>query len=234
MPDILDGFALERPTGPVFGAAFNLQLATAMSSAAAVATEVHVVATVARRAELPTECEGHFTKGGADANITPLICALTTASDGFAGHCTCAFPGQPAVYISAESHLAWFKIADQRNGARIASAWRGRRSGGHDAALQPDPSLMMRRPLTPVDARTFMPFRSETAALFAEVGQEQHKTLAPLSDDLGLFETGLGSMHFAIIVARLEDRLGVDLFAANEDFPVTFGDLVRLYEHVAS
>lgn len=95
-------------------AAFNPQLATAMSSAAAVATEVHVIATVARRAGLPTECEGHFTKGGAEANITPLICALTTASDGFAGHCTCAFPGQPAVCIRPESHLAFFRIADQR------------------------------------------------------------------------------------------------------------------------
>lgn len=78
-----------------------------------------------------------------------------------------------------------------------------------------------------------MPLVSEIAALFAEVAQERQKTLAPLSDDLGLFETGLDSICFAIIVARLEDRLGVDPFAADEDFPVTFGDLIRLYEHVA-
>jgi Phosphopantetheine attachment site len=78
-----------------------------------------------------------------------------------------------------------------------------------------------------------MPLGSEIAALFAEVAQEQHNTLAPLLDNLGLFGTGLDSMRFAIVVARLEDRLGVDPFAANEDLPGTFGDLVRLYEHVA-
>jgi aromatic-L-amino-acid/L-tryptophan decarboxylase len=107
------------------GAACNPQRATAMSSPAAVATEVHVIATVAPRVGLQTGCEGHFTKGGAQANIVPLICALTTASDGFAGHRTCAFPGQPAAYISPESHLAWFRIADQPNAARITPALAG-------------------------------------------------------------------------------------------------------------
>jgi acyl carrier protein len=81
-----------------------------------------------------------------------------------------------------------------------------------------------------------MSIGSDIAALFAEVAQEQHKTLAPLSDELGLLETGLDSLCFAIIVARLEDRLGLDPFSADEevDFPVTVGDFTRLYEHAAS
>jgi acyl carrier protein len=81
-----------------------------------------------------------------------------------------------------------------------------------------------------------MPLGSEIAALFAEVAQEQNKTLAPLSEDLGLLETGLDSLCFAIIVARLEDRFGLDPFSADEeiDFPVTVGDFIRLYEHAAS
>jgi acyl carrier protein len=81
-----------------------------------------------------------------------------------------------------------------------------------------------------------MSVRSDIASLFAEVAQEQHKTLAPLSDELGLLETGLDSLCFAIIVARLEDRLGLDPFGADEeiDFPVTVGDFIRLYEHVAN
>jgi acyl carrier protein len=80
-----------------------------------------------------------------------------------------------------------------------------------------------------------MSLGSEIAALFAEVAREQNKTLAPLSDDLGLLETGLDSLCFAIIVARLEDRFGVDPFSADEevDFPVTVGDFIRLYEHAA-
>jgi hypothetical protein len=77
-----------------------------------------------------------------------------------------------------------------------------------------------------------MPISSQIAALFVEVAQDQKKTLAPLSDNLGLLETGLDSLCFAIIVARLEDMLGVDPFSADEiDFPVTVGEFVRLYEN---
>ena len=80
-----------------------------------------------------------------------------------------------------------------------------------------------------------MSIGSDIAALFVETAREQHKTLAPLSDELGLLETGLDSLCFAIIVARLEDRLGVDPFSADDeiDFPVTVGDFIKLYEHAA-
>ncbi len=46
-------------------------------------------------------------------------------------------------------------------------------------------------------------------------------------------QSGLDSLCFAILVARLEDSLGVDPFTASEEvyFPVTLGDLVALYEH---
>jgi acyl carrier protein len=68
-----------------------------------------------------------------------------------------------------------------------------------------------------------------------QVAREQGKTLAPLSDDLVLLESGLDSLGFAVLVARLEDKLGVDPFTASEDaiFPVTFGDLVKVYENGA-
>jgi hypothetical protein len=74
---------------------------------------------------------------------------------------------------------------------------------------------------------------TDIAALFAEVAKEQGKTLAPLSDQLGLLETGLDSLCYAIIVARLEDMLGVDPFSADDeiDFPMTVGDFIRLYEN---
>jgi acyl carrier protein len=69
----------------------------------------------------------------------------------------------------------------------------------------------------------------------AQVAREQGKTLAPLSDELVLLESGLDSLGFAVLVARLEDKLGVDPFTASEDaiFPVTFGDLVKVYENGA-
>jgi acyl carrier protein len=51
-----------------------------------------------------------------------------------------------------------------------------------------------------------------------------------------LLDSGLDSLCFAIIVARLEDQLGVDPFIASEDvfFPVTLGEFVKFYEDAAA
>jgi hypothetical protein len=80
-----------------------------------------------------------------------------------------------------------------------------------------------------------MDVRSEITAQFKLVAQEQDRRLAPLTDNLGLLDSGLDSLCFAIIVARLETLLGVDPFSDSEDarFPVTFGDFVSFYEHAA-
>ena len=78
-----------------------------------------------------------------------------------------------------------------------------------------------------------MSVRSTVTSQFLQVAKEQKKTLSPLSDDLMLQESGLDSLCFAIIVARLEDALGVDPFSSAEDvdLPVTVGDFIRFYEH---
>ena len=71
---------------------------------------------------------------------------------------------------------------------------------------------------------------------FEQVAREQEKTIAPLSDDLVLLDSGLDSLCFAIVVAKLEDTLGVDPFTASEDvyFPVTLGEFVKFYEAAAA
>ena len=81
-----------------------------------------------------------------------------------------------------------------------------------------------------------MDIRSVILKTSQSVAAEQEKTLAPLSDDLPLLESGLDSLCVAIIVARLEDALGLDPFNTAEDvsFPATVGDFVKLYEHVAA
>jgi acyl carrier protein len=68
------------------------------------------------------------------------------------------------------------------------------------------------------------------------VADEQARTLAPLSDELVLLDSGLDSLCFAILVARLEDKLGLDPFSTAEDvtFPVTLGDFVKAYERAAA
>lgn len=74
--------------------------------------------------------------------------------------------------------------------------------------------------------------RSTIVSQFEQVAAEQRHKLATLTDDRPLMESGLDSLAFAIVVARLEDTLGIDPFTASEDaqFPVTFGDFVRMYE----
>ena len=72
--------------------------------------------------------------------------------------------------------------------------------------------------------------RSTITTLFQEVAREQQRRLTTLTDDLKLLDSGLDSLSFALIVARLEDALGYDPFETAESFPVTFGDFVRLYE----
>ena len=51
---------------------------------------------------------------------------------------------------------------------------------------------------------------------------------------LSLHETGFDSLGFAILVARLEDDLGIDPFTISEDaaFPLTVGDFIKAYENV--
>jgi hypothetical protein len=78
-----------------------------------------------------------------------------------------------------------------------------------------------------------MDVRSQIAAQFTQVAQEQGKRLAPLNDGLELIDSGLDSLCFAILVSRLEVLFEVDPFTESEDavFPTTFGDFVRLYEY---
>jgi acyl carrier protein len=78
--------------------------------------------------------------------------------------------------------------------------------------------------------------RSKVESVILEVAAENGKSLPPLADDLPLFESGLDSLCLAVIVARLEDGLGVDPFSNSEDvvFPVTVGEFVRLYEHAVA
>ena len=64
------------------------------------------------------------------------------------------------------------------------------------------------------------------------VAKSQKKTLAPLTDDLSLQDSGLDSLCFAILVARLEDLTGRDPLGSSEGarFPRTIGEFVALYE----
>jgi acyl carrier protein len=78
-----------------------------------------------------------------------------------------------------------------------------------------------------------MSVRSRITSQFESVAQKQNQKLPPLSDDLVQLESGLDSLCFAVVVARLEAELGIDTFTASEDieFPLTFNDFVEIYEN---
>jgi acyl carrier protein len=79
-----------------------------------------------------------------------------------------------------------------------------------------------------------MSIKSTILEQMEQIAREQGKTLLPLKEETALADCGLDSLGFAVLVARLEDRLGIDPFTATEDgssFPVTLGDFVKVYEN---
>jgi acyl carrier protein len=80
-----------------------------------------------------------------------------------------------------------------------------------------------------------MPLKEIIVAEIKNIAAEQGKELAPLTDDLVLMQSGLDSLCFGILVARLEDLAGFDPFTMADDvyYPVTLGDFIRFYEDAA-
>ena len=53
-----------------------------------------------------------------------------------------------------------------------------------------------------------------------------------IDSDTVLLESGLDSLGFAILIARLEEELGYDPFTMMDEpvYPQTFGQLVEIYQ----
>ena len=77
-----------------------------------------------------------------------------------------------------------------------------------------------------------MSVRSTILQELKRVALEHDKPIKTLSDETTLLDSGLDSLCFAIIVARLEDSLGVDPFITDSElaFPATVGEFIGLYE----
>ncbi len=80
-----------------------------------------------------------------------------------------------------------------------------------------------------------MSIRSTVISLLQQIAEQGQKTLPPLTDDLVLLDSGLDSLAIAILVARLEETLGLDPFTESDDvsYPVTLGDFISFYEKAA-
>jgi len=72
--------------------------------------------------------------------------------------------------------------------------------------------------------------------LMREVASEGGAELcADIDDDTVLLQSGLDSLGFAILIARLEEDLGYDPFTLMDEpvYPQTFGELIAIYQRFA-
>ncbi|WP_433476210.1 pyridoxal phosphate-dependent decarboxylase family protein [Spirillospora sp. CA-142024] len=129
-------FGLFNPTptlmgvvGETLAAAFNPQLAAWSHAPAAAEMEAHLLRFLGGRLGYPPgTATGSFTSGGAEANLTAVLLALTKTWPEYGRRGLRALPGRPVIYASAESHLAWLKIAHAtgigRDAVRLVPAGR--------------------------------------------------------------------------------------------------------------
>ena len=78
--------------------------------------------------------------------------------------------------------------------------------------------------------------RSDILAAMAEAAQSRGAAVVgTMTDDTLLLESGLDSLGFAILVARLEETLGFDRFVKMSEpvYPRTLGEFVSIYERYA-
>jgi acyl carrier protein len=79
-----------------------------------------------------------------------------------------------------------------------------------------------------------MSIRSTIVTEIEEVLEAEGNQIGTITDDSALLGlTGLDSLAIAVLVVRLEDKLGVDPFTESEEafYPVTVGDFIRIYEN---
>jgi len=92
-------------------AMYNPQLATWRTSPAANEIERHTLAWLAAKFGFPANALANFTSGGAEANLSAVIVALTRAFPGHGEHGLRQLPAPPAIYLTGEAHHGFSKIA---------------------------------------------------------------------------------------------------------------------------
>jgi aromatic-L-amino-acid decarboxylase len=98
--------------GDALAAAFNQNLAAWQHGPAANEIERHTLRWLAGRFGLePDAWAAHFTTGGAEANLTGVLAALTRSFPGYGERGLRALPTQPVFYVSEEAHHSFQKIA---------------------------------------------------------------------------------------------------------------------------
>jgi acyl carrier protein len=74
--------------------------------------------------------------------------------------------------------------------------------------------------------------RETIESTLLEVFRLENISPPELSDDLVLLDSGLDSIAFAVLVAKLESLIGYDPFLESDDafYPRTLGEFIHFYE----
>ena len=102
---------LASVVGDTLAAMYNPQLAAWRTSPAANEIERHTLAWLAGKFGLPAEAVASFTTGGAEANLSAVIVALTRAFPDYGEGGLRRLARPPAIYVSGEAHHSFNKIA---------------------------------------------------------------------------------------------------------------------------
>jgi len=97
--------------GDTLAAMYNPQLATWRTSPAANEIERHTLAWLAGKFGLPADAAANFTSGGAEANLSAVIVALTRAFPDYGDHGLRRLAASPTMYVTGEAHHSFNKIA---------------------------------------------------------------------------------------------------------------------------
>jgi glutamate/tyrosine decarboxylase-like PLP-dependent enzyme len=106
-------------------AMYNSQLANWRTSPAANEIERHTLGWLAEKFGLPRNCIATFTSGGTEANLSAVVVALTRAFPDYGEHGVRHLKATPSIYLTAEAHNGYNKIAHMtglgRRALRIVS-----------------------------------------------------------------------------------------------------------------
>src|SRR5947209_3079843 len=92
-------------------AMYNPQLATWRTSPAANEIERHTLVWLAGKFGFPADAAASFTTGGAEANLSAVIVALTRAFPAYGDGGLRSVPAAPTIYLTREAHDSFNKIA---------------------------------------------------------------------------------------------------------------------------
>src|SRR5438445_3871944 len=121
-------------------AMYNPQLATWRTSPAANEIERHTLAWLGGKFGLPAGASASFTSGGAEANLSAVIVALTRAFPEYGEHGLGRLGAAPTIYLTGEAHHSFNKVAHMAGLGR-----RALRAVATDGQLQTDLGDLARR-----------------------------------------------------------------------------------------